>query len=174
MKQGTKRVISAPPKMRLLPSAPEGLIFLSDKRRISPYLAALQSLIQKGGAIEVDSVKARASFTAQSRKHDIPILFAESGDKLYVKLAEAAGPVPVVLKALNGGPMTIAEIGKALAAAGMVDAVPADVMRTMSASNLAILRDVSGVKKWCAAATEPLTTVHTSDGNAVTIRSNKK
>jgi hypothetical protein len=77
MKQGTKRVMSAPPKMRLLPSIPEGLIFLSDKRRISP--------------------------------------------------------------------------------------------------NLAILRDVNGAKKWCAAATpEPLATVHTSDGNAITIRSNKR
>ena len=174
MKQGTKRAISAPPKMRLLPTVPEGLHFSNDKRQTRPYLEMLRGLLHNGGAVEAESVKARSSFVAQAKKLGVLILFAESGGKLYVKLADSAGPVPVVLKALGGGPLTLPEIGKALAAAGMVDAVPADVMKTMGQSGLAILRDVNGTKKWCAAVPEPLTTVHTSDGNAVTIRSNKR
>lgn len=124
------------PRPRTLPEAAivslDNLeLHFGQRRRVSPYREMLERLLDapRTSALRVSNLSARYSITKQARALGWKVLFAEHEGGLYVKIdgvAEEEGRKPIssaseanrklVLRALSAGPLTLAELARAIQA----------------------------------------------------------
>ena len=147
MASKTKRVIGPPAQYRLVTDDTVKGVLFGERKRSSPYLAALQQLIKQGhGAVEFSSPAARYSIAVQAKKHKIPVLFGERDGKLYVRLLRQDSAQQVVLEYLTTGPKSAAAINDRLQELSRPEPLK-DVLASLSDNSRIALRDVPGKGK---------------------------